>query len=95
MKGDIIHCDYCGHKGPAHTNGHARWCPKCGLNNRFTVHPNPKRFVNGNLHQKNMEKFEYEGLIIVTESPGKDTVRVTVYKGDNPTPITTELYGHG
>lgn len=63
------------------------------MNNRFNTAPNPHRYVNGNLHEKNMERFDYDGLTVVTESPEQRTVRVTVYRGDDPVPLSTELYG--
>lgn len=52
-----------------------------------------RRTVNGIKHLANMEVIEYDGLKIVTESiPG--AVVITVYCGENPTPISQEAYGN-
>ena len=50
--------------------------------------------VNGNEHLANMEVHEYDGLKFVTESPQPGAVRLTIYRGDEPTPMSTEVYGH-
>jgi hypothetical protein len=50
--------------------------------------------VNGNKHLDNMEVATYDNLHIVTESPEPGTVRVTIYKGTDPTPLSKETYGY-
>lgn len=50
--------------------------------------------VNGNEHLANCDIHEYDTLKVVVEAPDDTTVRVTVYKGDDPEPISKELYGH-
>lgn len=51
------------------------------------------RRVNGVMHLDNMEVVRYDDLHIVTESPTPGTVRVTIYKGTDATPISRETYG--
>lgn len=50
--------------------------------------------VNGNEHLANMEVTEYDGLKFVTESPQDGAVKLTIYRGDDPTPLSTETYGN-
>lgn len=52
------------------------------------------RIVNGNMHLDNMEVVTYDDLHIVTESPEPGTVRVIIYKGTNPVPLSKETYGY-
>lgn len=52
--------------------------------------------VNGNEHLANMEVKEYNDRIkvVIERLPEKRAVRVTVYLGNNPTPISQEAYGN-
>ena len=50
--------------------------------------------VNGNEHLANADVHEYDNLKVVVEAPDSRTVKVTVYKDDDPEPISSELYGH-
>ena len=50
--------------------------------------------VNGNEHLKNAYLHEYDSLKVVVESPDSETVRVTIYNGDKPIPISKETYGY-
>lgn len=93
----LYQCGHCGHIGPRAGNGYAHWCANCAMNNKLT--PVAKKSdigdtVNGNLHLANMEVREYDGLKFVTESPQPGAVRLTIYRGDNPTPLSTEVYGN-
>jgi hypothetical protein len=50
--------------------------------------------VNGNTHLANMEVHEYDGLKFVTESPQPGAIRLTIYRGDETTPMSKEVYGN-
>lgn len=53
-----------------------------------------RRTINGNLHLANMEVHEYDGLKFVTESPQPGAIRMTIYRGEETTPMSTEVYGN-
>lgn len=95
---NIYHCGHCDHQGPKVSNGYAAgWCGGCGLNNQLTKVAKSSDIgitVNGNIHLANMEVQEYSGLKFVTESPQDGAVRLTIYRGDDPTPISKETYGN-
>jgi len=87
-------CGHCDYEGECYGNGFScPWCRLCGRNDKLVRIPHPARWVNGNEHLANMEVFRYDALTIVTEAPDESTVRVTVYKGDEPVPIHVGLYG--
>lgn len=87
-------CGHCHHEGVRAGNGFSTWCAGCGCNNKLTiVEPDLPR-VNGNEHLANMEVHEYDGLKFVTESPQDGAVRMTIYRGDDPTPLSKEVYGN-
>ena len=44
------------------------------------------RVINDNNHIASAVLHEYDNLKVVVESPDADTVRVTIYKGNNETP---------
>ena len=93
----IFKCGYCGYHGVRSGNGFSHWCTGCGMNNRlvFIQHTElTKRTVNGNLHLANMEVREYDGLKFVTGSPQDGAVRLTIYRGEETTPLSTETYGN-
>ena len=50
--------------------------------------------VNGNEHLANTEVHEYDGLKFVTESPQDGAVRLTIYRGEEVTPLSRETYGY-
>lgn len=89
------HCGHCDYEGPCYGNGvSAPWCTKCQRNSKLVRVTPPPLIVNGNEHLANMEVHEYDGLKFVIESPDDSTVRVTVYRGTDATPISKECYGH-
>lgn len=49
--------------------------------------------INGNLHLAKMEVVSYDDLHTVVEYIRTGTVRVTIYRGTDPTPISKETYG--
>ena len=53
-----------------------------------------RRTVNGNLHLANIEVLEYDGLKFVTESPRDGAIRLTIYRGEETKPLSTEVYGN-
>lgn len=83
-------CVHCKYEGPCYSNG----CYRCQRNNKLERIPHPKRFVNGNKHLANMEVTEYDGFKFVTESPQDGAIRLTIYRGDECTPLSTETYGN-
>lgn len=54
----------------------------------------PPYVVNGNQHLANMEVLEYDGLKFVTETTSHGCVRLTIYRGDDPKPVSREAYGN-
>ena len=91
----IFECGHCDHKGVRGGNGYATWCALCGMNNKLTMIEDTKvtrRTVNGNLHLANMEVREYNSLKFVTESPQDGAVKLTIYRGEETTPLSTETY---
>lgn len=50
-------------------------------------------YVNGNEHLANVEVIQYDALKFVIESPTEGAVRLTIYKGDEPKPLSRETYG--
>lgn len=93
----IYRCGHCGYDGPRAGNGFSWWCGKCAMNNKLTPIEDTsktRRTVNGHLHLANMEVREYDGLKFVTESPQAGAVRLTIYRGDDPTPLSKEVYGN-
>lgn len=93
----IFKCGHCKHEGVRAGNGYATWCAGCGMNNKLDFlydEETVRRTVNGNLHLANMEVTEYDGLKFVTESPQEGAVRLTIYRVDDPTPISKETYGN-
>ena len=50
--------------------------------------------VNGNEHLANMEVLEYDGLKFVTETTSHGCVRLTIYRGEEKTPLSREAYGN-
>ena len=94
----IYKCGHCKHVGVRAGNGYAHWCALCQLNNQLTFVEDTevtRRTVNGNIHLANMEVREYDGIKIVTETLfDQKAVRVTIYCGDNPAPISKEAYGN-
>ena len=93
----IFKCDHCGHQGVRAGNGFSSWCAKCGMNNRLVKVAKKSDIgdtVNGQLHLANMEVHEYDGLKFVTESPQPGAVRLTIYRGEEPIPMSTEVYGN-
>lgn len=93
----IFKCGYCGHEGVRAGNGYHSWCAGCQLNNKLTQVEDTevtRRTVNGNLHLANMEVHEYDGLKFVTESPQDGAIRLTIYRGEETTPLSKEVYGN-
>jgi hypothetical protein len=93
----IFKCGNCKHQGPRAGNGFSWWCGGCGINNQLKLVEDTeltRRRVNGNVHLVNMEVLEYDGLKFVTESPRDGAVRLTIYRGEETTPMSTELYGN-
>lgn len=94
MKSDHIVCKNCHYTGYGTGNGFTTWCPKCQLNSGISRIPHPDRFVNGNLHGKDMIRNDHYGMKIVTESAcDGEAVRVTIYRGEQNRPVSSELYG--
>jgi hypothetical protein len=93
----LYQCGHCGHIGVRAGNGYAHWCGNCELNDKLTPVEDTEKTrctVNGNEHLANMEVHEYDGLKFVTESPQPGAIRMTVYRGEETTPLSTEVYGN-
>jgi hypothetical protein len=91
----IYKCGWCTNEGLKHNNGFsAGWCGFCGRNNKLTLVDPVPMTVNGNEHLANMEVLEYDGLKFVTESPRDGSVRLTIYRGEETTPLSTAVYGN-
>jgi hypothetical protein len=95
MMKNRYHCGHCGYEGPCYTNGFsAPWCNRCQRNSKLVRLAPPPSLVNGNEHLANMEVHEYDGLKFVTESPQPGAIRLTIYRGEETTPMSTEVYGN-
>lgn len=93
----IFKCGSCKHEGVRASNGLTCWCAQCGRNNQLTLVEDTEithHTVNGHLHLANMEVTEYDGLKFVTESPRDGAVRLTIYRGEEKKPLSTEVYGN-
>lgn len=94
----IYHCGHCDYKGYCYGIGHATgvsapFCKRCQRNDKLRKLPQ----VNGNIHLDNMKVECYNTvkppIKVVTEVPAPGSVRVTIYAGNNITPISKETYG--
>lgn len=89
-------CGHCHCVGPKQSNGFSHgWCGNCGMNNKLTEYTPEHPTYNGNAHVANMEVHEYGGLAFIMESPQPGAVRLTVYRGEETTPISKEVYDNG
>ena len=94
----VYKCGNCEHEGVRAGNGFATWCAGCGLNSKLVFVEDTditRRTVNGHLHLANMEVRVYDGIKVVIEQLDfGQTIRLTIYRGDDPTPIAQEAFGH-
>lgn len=94
----IYRCGHCNYEGhcygiPTGEGVSAPFCTHCGRNDKLDKLPQ----VNGNIHLDNMKVECYDSvkpsIKVVTEVPVPGSVRVTIYAGNNQTPISKETYG--